>query len=132
QRHINIDSAAFADLERGLAEVRDVVQALLPTEGHVVFDETVRTLSNKIDRLEANTHKPVAYERLEGAILALQSIMSQVASNDALAILSDEVRALAAKVEQTPSTGLIANIEQRIASLVDALQAQNQAIEDTR
>jgi localization factor PodJL len=101
QRHINIDSAAFANLERGLAEVRDVVQALAPMESRVEFDETVRTLSRRVDDIETNKQSSIAFEQLEGAIVGLRAIVSHVASNDALTTLSDEVRTLTTKIEQT-------------------------------
>src|SRR5262245_11090404 len=92
QRHVSIDAAAFANIEHGLAEVRDVVQALAP----------------------------------------MGQVISQVASNDAFVTLSEQVRALTAKVEQASPTNLITNIEQRIALLADALQARNQAMADSR
>jgi len=131
QRHITIDSTAFASIERGLAEVSKVVRALAPMESRAGNEGLVKQPSQKVRDIEASTQNPIAFEQLEEAIVALRTIVGRVASNDTLAALRDEVRNLAGRIEQTPAAGMIANLEQRIATLADALQARNQAIEDT-
>lgn len=122
--------AAVAGLERGLAEVRDALRALTPAENLVGFDDAVKGLSAKIDRIAASSQDPAALQQLEGAIVALRGIVSHVASNDALAKLSDEMRALAARVEQVATSagsgaGVLVTLEQRIATIADALHARN-------
>src|SRR5882757_1663965 len=59
----------------------------------------------------------------------MRGIASHVASNDALAKLSDEVRALTDKVDRAAGPtdgGALSALEQRIATLADALEARNQ------
>ena len=64
--------------------------------------------------------------QLEGAIAALRSIVSNVASTDALTRLSDDVHTLSAKVDQLARAGgnndSFAILEQRIAALTSTLE----------
>ena len=94
RRHAGADGAAIAGVERGLAEVRDALRALTPAENLVGFDRAVQELSHKIDLIAGSSQDPAALKQLEGAIVAMRGIVSHVASNDALAKLSEEVRAL--------------------------------------
>ena len=79
----------MAGIERGLAEVRDALHALTPAESLVGFDQTLQGLSQKIDRIASAGQDPEALKQLEGAIVALRGVVSHVASNDALAQLSE-------------------------------------------
>ena len=76
-----------------------------------------------------NSQDPAALRQLESAIIGLRGIVSQVASNDALASLSDEVRALAGKVDraiaESGNDNILNALEERIAALADALAARN-------
>ncbi len=75
------------------------------------------------------SHDPTALDQLESAILAMRGIVSHVASNEALARLSEEVRALSSKVDQVAGasgSNMLAALESRIATLADALAAHNQ------
>ena len=92
ERHAGADGVTMAGVERGLAEVRDALHALTPAESLVGFDQTLQGLSQKIDRVASAGQDPEALKQLEGAIVALRGVVSHVASNDALAQLSDEVR----------------------------------------
>jgi localization factor PodJL len=126
----NGGGAAIAGLERGLAEVRDALRALTPAENLVGFDEAVKGLSDKIDRIATSSQDPAALQQLEGTIVALRGIVSHVASNDALAKLSDEMRVLASRVEQVAHSAgsgadVLATLEQRIATIADALHSRN-------
>src|SRR5258708_23311182 len=93
---------------------------MTPMESSGEFDETVKTLSKKFDDIDINKQNSIAFEQLEGAIVGLRDMVS------------DEVRTLTAKVEQTSTSGVLENIEQRIAMLADALQARNLATENTQ
>src|SRR5258708_31718750 len=84
---------AIAGVERGIAEIRDALRALTPAENLVGINETVRDLTRKIDLIASNSQDPAAMEQLEGAIVGLRGIATHVASDSALALLSDEVRA---------------------------------------
>ncbi|MGH6771252.1 MAG: hypothetical protein ACRECO_19780, partial [Xanthobacteraceae bacterium] len=126
KRHAGADDAAIAGIERGLAEVRDALRGLTPAENLVGFDEAIQTLAHKIDRMSGASPDPAAMKQLEGAIVGLRGIVSHVASNDALANLSDEVRSLAAKVEHVANNDAFSNFERRIASLTEALESHHQ------
>jgi localization factor PodJL len=132
-RHSGADGPTLAGVERGLTEVRDALLGLTPAENLVGIDRAVQRLSQKIDLIADNAQDPAALRQLEGSIVAMRGIVSHVASNDALAKLSDEVRALGQKVDQVASTGaghVLANLEDRIATLADALEARNQRGQD--
>ena len=109
--------------------MRDALRALTPAENLVGFDHAVKELSRKIDLIAGNSQDPAALKQLEGAIVAMRGIVSHVASNDALAKLSEEVRSLADKVDHAAAaTGggdVFSSLERRIASLADALEARN-------
>jgi localization factor PodJL len=66
-------------------------------------------------------------EQLEGAIVGLRGIATQVASDGALAKLSEDVRGLAAKVDQIASSAeLLSTLEHRISSMADVLENRHQ------
>ena len=71
---------------------------------------------------------PSTVHQLEDAIAALRSIVSNVASNDALARLSDDVHTLSSKVDQLARSGdhgdSFAVLEQRIAALTSSLESR--------
>ena len=98
-RHTGTDGAAIAGVERGLAEVRDALRALTPAENLVGFDRAVKELFAQGRSIAGSGQDPTALKQLEGAIVAMRGIVSHVASNDALAKLSEEVRSLADKVD---------------------------------
>ena len=106
------------------------LRGLAPAENLSAVDRELQQLSQKIDVLAHNSQDPAALRQLDGAIGSLRGIVSQVASNDALASLSDEVRALAGKVDQAtagPGSNNVLNaLEERIAALADALAARNE------
>jgi localization factor PodJL len=82
--------------------------------------------------LASSAQDPGILRQLGAAIIAMRGMVSHVASNDALANLSDEVRALARKVDQAmPSGGSLFALEERIAMLADALEAHNQRRQNT-
>jgi localization factor PodJL len=121
-RHSGADGATLTGVERGLAEVRDALRSLTPAESLIGVDRAVQELSQKIDLIADNTQDPAALRQLEGSIVAMRGIVSHVASNDALE-----------KVDQVAGAGtshVLANLEDRIATLADALQARNQRGQD--
>src|SRR5262249_39099186 len=90
KRDAGADAADLADLagiERGLGEVRDALRALTPAENLVGFESALRAMSRKIDSVAAVAQDPATLQHLEGAIAGLRSVVSHVASNDALARL---------------------------------------------
>jgi len=125
KRDAGIDHDAIANLERGLAEMRDALRGLTPAESLAGLELAVNGLTQRID-LVGGAHDPAALEQLENAIVGLRTIVSHVASSEALAKLSDEVRELAAKVDQIASSDLLSTLEQRITAMADALQSRHQ------
>jgi localization factor PodJL len=126
----SVDTSALAGLERSLAEVRDALHRLTPAENLVGFDEAVRSLSQKLDMI-IGREDPAALQQLETAITALRGIASHVASNDTLSKVAEDVRALAAKVDefakQAASGQAVLALENRIDTLANALSASAEA-----
>jgi localization factor PodJL len=117
----------FASLERGLAEVRDAVRSLAPAESLAGAMDAIRVLAEKIDVMAAMPQDNTAMQQLETAIAGLRGIASHAASSDALAALTSEVRAIAAKVDNelpgmARGTAILNSLEQRIATIADAIE----------
>jgi localization factor PodJL len=105
-----------------------VLRSLTPAEQLAGYDEAIRNLGAKLDLILRANDDPSTFRQLEGAIAALRSIVSNVASNDALARLTDDVRALSAKVDQlsrsNSNSDSFAMLEQRIAALSSTLESR--------
>ena len=110
--------------------MRDALRNLTPAENLVGFDEAVRSLAQKID-LIIGKEDPATLQQLETAISALRGIVSHVASNDTLTKVAEDVRALAAKVDEfanTAATGqAVSALQSRLDTLADALSASTEA-----
>jgi localization factor PodJL len=130
KRDAGANTADLAGIEHALLEVRDALRAFTPAESLIGVESAVRTMSQKIDRIAAVVKDPTALEHLEDAIVGLRSVVSHVASNDALARLTIEVHALRDKVEQVASSDILATLEQRISIIADALQSRPQVDQD--
>jgi localization factor PodJL len=98
-RQCRVDPNTLAGLERGLAEVREALRTLTPAENLVGFDETVKALTQKLDMIPAR-EDPSALQQLEAAIDGLRGVVTHVASNDTLARVAEDVRALASQVDR--------------------------------
>jgi localization factor PodJL len=123
-RQTGVDPNALAGLERGLAEVREALHGLTPAENLAGFNEAVGALAQKVDMILARDD-PAALQQLEAAIGGLRGVVSHVASNDTLARVAEDVRALTALVDgiaNNAATGhAISALEQRIDTLVDGI-----------
>lgn len=102
-RQCRADPNALAGLESGLAEVREALRTLTPAENLVGFDQTLKTLSQRLDTIPAR-NDPSSLQQLEAAIDGLRGLISHVASNDALAKVADDVRGLASQVDRLASS----------------------------
>ena len=129
-RQAGADGAALGSLERELAEVRNALRSLTPAESLAGFEEAVRGLSHKIDQIAASGQAPqgdpMAFKQLEQAVVSLRGVVSNVASDGALAQLAAEVRGLGAQFERATadsSTEALAKLEARIASLMESGRA---------
>ena len=129
-RQAGADGAALGSLERELAEVRNALRGLTPAENLAGFEEAVRGLSYKIDQIaasgQASQGDPMAFKQLEQAVVSLRGVVSNVASDGALAQLAAEVRGLGAQLERATadsSTEALAKLEARIASLMESGRA---------
>ena len=80
----------------GVSKARSVKSAkrcasIAPAEQLTGYDEAIRNLGAKLDLDPALERRPVDVQQLESAIVALRGIVSNVASNDALARLAEDV-----------------------------------------
>lgn len=128
-RQNGVAGGALANIEHGLAEVRDALRALTPAESLVGFDEAVRGLAHKIDLIVAQKD-PATLGQLEHAITTLREMASHVASNEAVNGLAGQVHMLAERVEQigggSGSGDALTNLEHRIEALSRALAERAQ------
>ena len=116
-RQAGADGAALAGIERGLSEVRDALRGLTPAEG---LDEAVRGLSSRIDQI-GSSGDPVAFTQLEQSVVSLRAMMSNVASESALAQLAAEVHGLASGFERAAaesSSDALGRLDARIVALM--------------
>src|SRR6201996_8008038 len=100
----------------------------MPAEQLAGYDEEFRNLGPKLDMILRANDDPGTVQQLESAIAALRAIVSNVASTDALARLSDDVHTLSAKVDQLARpdgrSDSLAALEQRIAALTSTLESR--------
>ena len=91
-RQAGADGAALGSLERELAEVRKALRSLTPAENLGGFEDAVRALSQKIDQIvasgQAHQGDPMSFKQLEQAVVSLRGVLSNVASDGALAQLA--------------------------------------------
>ena len=119
------NAPSVAGLERGLHEVRDALRGLAPAESLTGFDAAIRTLSHKIDAIADARRDPAGLRQIESAIAPLRDLAGKVASADALAALSQEVRSLAERIGAPAAGGgadVLASLDRRIASIADAIE----------
>ena len=89
----------------------------------------MRGLYDKIDQIAASAQAPgdpMAFKQLEQAVVSLRGVVSNVASDGALAQLAAEVRGLAAQFERATadsSTEALAKLEARIGALMESGRA---------
>jgi localization factor PodJL len=119
------DGQALANIERSLNEIYDALRSLKPAEQLAGFDDAIRNLGSKIDAIVKGSGDRGTMQ-IENAIDALRGLVSNVASNDALARLSDELNILSSKVDQLgrpESHGdSLSALEQRVAALTETLE----------
>ena len=124
------DAATLARVERGVADMRDALRSLIPEENLFGVARALQQLSDRIDRCGGGAQDPAALRRIEGALVAMRGIATRVASSDALAKLSDEVRGLAGQIEQATSRvggSVLSALESRLAGLAAALETRNRS-----
>ena len=128
-RQSGIDGQVLANIERALAEIREVLRSLKSAEQLAGYDEAIRNLGAKLDMILRANDDPGTVQQLESAIAALRAIVSNVASNDALVRLSDDVQT--AVVEGRPDVARRAAAaiplprwSSRIAALTSALESR--------
>ena len=128
-RQAGAEGAALAALERELADIRGAIQSLKPAESLVGFEDAVRALSHKIDHIAASAavpQDPLAFKQLEQAVVSLRGVVSNVASDGALAQLAAEVRGLSSQFERAvadSSSEALTRLEARLAKLMESGRA---------
>ncbi len=129
-REAGVDSAALSGIEHGLADVREALRGLMPAEGLAGFDGALRAIASKVDAIGAKGD-PAALQQLEAAMEVLRGMIARVASDEALAKVADDVRALSAKVDHAAAGGVsqptLTALENRIDILASALNASTEA-----
>jgi localization factor PodJL len=115
------DSAALADIERGLAEVHAGLRGLTPAEELVGFGDALAVLTQKVDAI-VGRNDTAAIAQLQTTIGDLRLAVSRVASDDALNTVADEVRLLSAKIDSFAKDGPAA-LEQLHTAMVDLRHA---------
>ncbi len=122
------DGHALANLENGLAEVREVLRNLTPAENLAGFHEAIELLGQKIDYVVAQKD-PVTLDQLENAINTLRQVSSHIASNETVGRLASDVQMLAEKIDRFAHVSggdALNGLEARIAALSDALAQRSQ------
>jgi len=120
------DAAKLAQLEKGLAEVRDSLRALKPAENLVEINAAVSDLARRIDQMNAANQTPAALQKLDQTVSGLRVIVSHVASNDTVGKLADEIRGLSSRLEHAiaeSNAKALSNLDRQIASLIDSGRA---------
>lgn len=129
-RQAGIDGHALANLEQGLAEVRDVLYRLTPAENLAGFGEAIHGLDQKIDYIVAQKD-PATLQQLEESISTLRQVAEHIASNDAVGRVASDVAMLSEKIDRLAHAGsggdALSGLEQRIAALSDAIATRNQS-----
>ncbi|HMA73554.1 MAG TPA: hypothetical protein VKP67_19025 [Xanthobacteraceae bacterium] len=118
-------NATTAGIEQALAGIRDRLQALTPAEELAELSHAVGLLSRKADLIAANSTAPEKIRELEHAIDALQGVVSQVASRDIVAAMSDDIRALSDKIDCSDrpavDSAFMNSLERRLAEIAEAV-----------
>ena len=126
----NNPSPEFANVEQGLANIRDALHSLAPAESVAGFDDEVRSLSAKIDVLAARGLDAELLDQLEQAIGELRGIAGHVASGDAIAALASDVRLIGQKLDRVVGASRDGGrdmevLAQRVDALAAALEARS-------
>ena len=107
-----------------------MLRSLTPAEQLTGYDEAIHNLGAKLDLILRSNDDPSTVQQLESAIAALRGIVSNVASNDALARLAEDVHTLSAKVDQLSrfdgNGDAFGMLEQRLAALTSTLETRQQ------
>ena len=130
-RQAGIDAVTLGGIERGLAEVRDAMQGLMPAENLIGYTDAVTNLAHKIDLIVAQ-NDPATIAQLERSIITLREMTNHIASNETVQGLAGQVQALGEKIEHMAQAsaasgqGALNNLEQRIALLSNTLSERAQ------
>jgi localization factor PodJL len=129
-RQAGVDGHALANVEQGLAEVRDVLYRLTPAENLAGFGEAIHGLDQKIDYIVAQKD-PATLQQLEESISTLRQVAEHIASNDAVGRVASDVAMLSEKIDRLAYAGsggdALSGLEQRISALSDAIATRNQS-----
>ncbi len=130
------DATTLSGIERTLTDIREVLLKLTPAEQLTGFDEAIHGLNHRLETLMNASGDPAKVHQLEDAITALRSVVANIASTETLERLGADVRALGERIDElaqpqfaagaafAPSE-TFAHLEQRIATLLERLEATN-------
>jgi localization factor PodJL len=124
-----VDRSSLAAVESGLAEVRDILRALMPAENLVGYNDSISALAAKLDLIVAN-RDPETLQDLDRSVATLRELSMHVASNEAVNSLAAQVQTLTEKIDglaiATDSSKVLNNLQNRIDALTFALSERNQ------
>jgi len=131
-RQAGIDASALRSIEQGLAEIRDATRGLMPAENLVGYTDAIANLARKIELIVAH-NDPATMNQLEHSITTLREMSNHIASNETVRALATQVQELSEKIDTVARAGSARNdgafssLEQRIATLSDAITERNRA-----
>ncbi len=115
-RHASHDDPALARIERGLADMRAALRSPLPVEALRGVAQALHHLSQRIDRIGGSVQDAVTVRQLDGAIAAMRDLLAHLASSNAPAKLSEDLRSLAERMVR---------LEELLAKLAEKLDASD-------
>ncbi len=124
-----VDRNSLAGVESGLAEVRDILRALMPAENLVGYNDAISALAAKLDLIVAE-RDPATLQDLDRSLATLREMSMHVASNEAVNSLAAQVQTLTEKVDRiaigSNSNEVLGNLQNRIDALTLALSERTQ------
>jgi localization factor PodJL len=138
---------ALTNIERHIGTIAEAIEQIQPQDRNAParLEALIRGLADKIEKQQPNPGDTIAFgqledriarlaekldasglQQLEPAIAGLRGIIAQVASDDTLARLTEEVRGIAEQIENNagapPSPGALTNIERHIGTLAETIE----------
>ena len=124
-----VDRSSLAAVESGLAEVRDMLRALMPAENLVGYNDAIGALAAKLDLIVANRDSETLQD-LDRSVTTLRELSVHVASNEAVSSLAAQVQTLTEKIDRLAivedSGEVLGNLQNRIDALTLALSERTQ------
>jgi localization factor PodJL len=119
-RQAGIDSNVLAGIEYGLAELRDALRELVPSEKLLGYNEAIEALGRKIDFIVAQDD-PAMIAQLDHLFATLRDMAAHVASDETVGALTARIQALSDKIDHLATGGSAGDAFNRLELRIDAL-----------